>query len=106
MLADQRPSSLQARAVQREIRIAFLQTGFGVTIRQPFALVPDLDMTGAVLSGRNVALEVPVRERMILDLDRQPLLRRITRRTFGDRPASQRALPFKTEIEMATTCMM
>src|SRR5688572_21729284 len=80
--AHQRPLTMQALAFEQEFQAAGLQrlARGSAGQRRPVATVPELHGAAAVLAGGNRALEVSILERMILDLDRQPLLRRIERR--------------------------
>ena len=45
----------------------------------PIAAVPQHDRSAAILTLGDRPLEVAIIERMVLDLDRQPLVRRIER---------------------------
>ena len=51
-----------------------------IALRHPVAAVPQLHRAAAILAFRNGPFEVAVIERMVLDLDRQPLVVRIERR--------------------------
>ena len=48
----------------------------------------------------NGAFEIAVIERMVFDLDREPLVTRIERRTFGDRPGFEDAVELEPQIVM------
>src|SRR5437660_7170640 len=68
--------------------------------RLPCAAIPDIDMSGAVLTGWNVAFESRVIERVVLDFDGKPPLADVFARTFWNRPALQHAIELETKIEM------
>jgi hypothetical protein len=84
--AHQHPTSVQALAVEREFQVALRQPLVRVDLGFPIAAVPELHRAGAILALRDRALEVAVVERMILDLDREPLVVRIERGALGHRP--------------------
>jgi hypothetical protein len=48
--------------------------------------IPQHHRAGAVVIGRDDALKLPILHRVILDQDRQALVRGIERRPLGDRP--------------------
>src|SRR6185295_8725506 len=64
----------------------------------PSAAVPHLDGPAAVLALRDRALEIAVVERMVLDLDGQPLVARIERGPARHRPRAQDAVELDAEI--------
>ena len=66
----------------------------------PRAAVPQHDAARAVISGRDVAFEVAVFERMVFHLGGQVLGERLERRAFGNRPGNQRAVDLQAEIVM------
>ncbi len=92
------PAAMQALAFEDELEVALLQSLVRVALRQPVAAVPELHRAAAILAFGNGALEVAVVERMVLDLDRQPLDRRIERRTLGHRPRLEGAVELQPEI--------
>ena len=67
-------------------------------LRRPRAAVPDHHRAAAVLALRDDALELGVLDRVVLDLHREPLDRRIERRTLRHRPREQHALPLEPEV--------
>src|SRR5436190_3772779 len=71
--------------------------------RPPPAAIPDVDVAGSVLTGRNVAFEVRIVERMVLDLHGEPAFAWPFARAFGDRPALQHTVELQTKIEMEPT---
>ena len=60
--------------------------------------VPDLDRAGAVLPGRDLALEVAVVERVILDVHRQVPLAERERDALRHRPAQEHPVPLEAEV--------
>ena len=94
----QHPAAMQALAFEDELEVALLQAFMRIALRQPVAAVPQLHRAAAILAFGNGALEVAVVERMVLDLDRQALDRRIERRPLGDRPRLEGAVELETEI--------
>ncbi len=62
--------------------------------------VPDQDLARAVVAGRNVAVEVDVVERVILDVDREVILLGVGRDAFGHRPGHENAALLEPEIPM------
>src|SRR5947209_18993415 len=68
--------------------------------RLPCAAIPDIDMSGAILTGWNVAFESRVIERVVLDLDGKPPLAELFARTFRNRPTLEHAIALETKFEM------
>src|SRR5437868_13573348 len=66
----------------------------------PLAAIPDIDVSRAVLPGRNVALEVCVVERVIFDVNREPALAHFLARSFGHRPTFQDTIELQPKIVM------
>ena len=62
------------------------------------AAVPDLHRSRAVVAGRNLTLEAPVRERVILDVDGEVLRAGLERHALGNGPARERAVPLEPEV--------
>ncbi len=62
------------------------------------AAVPDLDRSGAVLSGRDLALEIRVIQRVILHVDSQVTLASLERNPLRHGPAGERAVPLEPEV--------
>ena len=99
--ADQRPFAVQLFAVEQEFEVALGVSRMRVGIeRGPAAAIPDHRRPGAVLPGGNDALEPAIFERMVLDMDRQPLFRGVGARTLRHRPALQDAVELEPEIVM------
>src|SRR6186997_3219601 len=70
------------------------------------AAVPDLHRSRAVVAGRDLALEAPVRERVILDVDGEVLRAGLERHAFGDGPARERAVPLEPEVVVEPTSVV
>jgi len=92
----ERPQPVQALAAQ-----AHGQAAVPLLLDQlVVAAIPDLDRPGAVLAGRDLALERGVVERVILDVHRQMPLALAQRDALGDGPALQGAAALDAEVEM------
>ena len=70
------------------------------------AAIPDLDGPGAVLAGRDRALEVAVLERMILDVNGEMPLAAPQRNALRHRPARQRAVSLETKVVVQPTSVV
>src|SRR5882757_4190857 len=90
---------MQLLALKGEFEVALLEAALGID-RLPGAAVPELHGAAAILIFRNRAFEIAVVERMILDLDRQPLVVRIERGAARHRPGLEDAVEFEPEIVM------
>src|SRR4029079_518991 len=64
------------------------------------AAVPDLDRPSAVLALRDLALEVGVVERVVLDVHGQVALALAQRDAPGDGPAGEGAVALEAEVEV------
>src|SRR5262249_883998 len=64
------------------------------------AAIPDLDRAGAVLALWDLALEVRVVERMVLDVDGKMPLAALERNALRDSPARKGAAPLEAEVVM------
>src|SRR5262249_54105856 len=86
--ADQHPFALESRTLELEPERAVLEHFRRRTLALglPIAAVPQLHRTAPVFPLRDRALEVPVIEWMVLDLNRQALDLRVERRLPGDCP--------------------
>ena len=92
--------------MQHELQVALGQRLGSVRdlrCRLPGALVPQHDRAGAV-AGLDRALEAAVLDRMVLDLDREPLVCRVERGPARDGPGLQHAIQFKPEVEVQPAC--
>ncbi len=93
----QGPHATQLVAPQLEEELALGEPLQGVPNRDPLAAVPHDHRPGAVVSLRDEPLEVPVLERVILHVDREPLLRGVVRRALWGPPRSAAPLPSRAE---------
>ena len=97
----QRPVAVQLLAAQLEFEHALgmgrRRVGVG---RDPGAAVPQQHRAAAVLAFGDHALETAIVERMVLDLDGEPLLAGVEARSLRHRPALQDAVELETEIEV------
>src|SRR3981189_2114169 len=98
--AYQHPAPVQALALEDEFQVAFLQPLVRIALGQPVAAIPELHRAAAILALGNGALEVAVVERMVLDLDRQPLVVRIERGAAGHCPRLEGAVEFESKVVM------
>ena len=86
--ADENPAAVQTLSLQHELEVAaskrFLWrlVAFGL----PISAVPKLNRPAAIFALGDRSLEVPIIERMILDLDREPLI-------MGDRATGRGSRP-------------
>ena len=90
----ERPDAVEALAVQLDGQPAvalLLEELVGPAI-------PDLDGAGAVLSGRDRALEVAVLERVILHVHREVPLTASERDSLRHRPARERAVALEPKV--------
>src|SRR2546423_9655694 len=69
--AHERPAALEPLAPKLELEPSTPIRGDRCVVGDPAALVPDVDMAGAVLGLRDVALEARVVEGMILGAHRE-----------------------------------
>ena len=98
---DQRPFALQPLAVKDHLDLTLGPGRLQVRLlRLPGSDVPHLHRAGAIVAVRDRALERSVIQRMILDLDRQPLDRRVARRRLGHGPGFQHSVRLDAEIIM------
>src|ERR1039458_3089811 len=109
---DQREVSFQPLPVQTKLQISLGQhrrrfrfcAGRILPIhrnrrkRLPCAHIPHDHGSGAVVVLGNVALEIEIRNGMILHVHRQPLVRRIERRPLRHRPRFQHAFHLQAEV--------
>ena len=64
------------------------------------SLIPDVDMSRAIVAFGNVSLKLGVFDRVIFYVDGQPLLSYFLRRTLGDGPGCQRSVYLKSEVKV------
>ena len=94
-LADREQSvaSGQPLAVKGHLDLALLPL---VDVER--ALVPDRHRAGAVLTLRDLAVELEVLERVVLGAHREPVVRWIRRNAVGDRPRREHAVVLEPQI--------
>ena len=101
--ADEHPRSFQLVSLERELQIALLDRLIHiVNLRRPCAAVPQHDDAGAIAGGDD-AFELAVVERVIFDVHREPLRRRIERGSFRDRPGEQHAVVLESKVVVQVT---
>src|SRR5436190_2178518 len=83
-----RPMAMQFFPIEPEFERALAVGRLGIgDFRGPDTAVPQQDGAAAILALRDDALEAAIIERMVLDMDREPLFARIEARPLRDRPA-------------------
>ena len=83
-----RPMAMQFFPIEPEFERALAVGRLGIgDFRGPGTAVPQQDGAAAILALRNDALEPAVIERVVFDMDREPLFARIEARSLRDRPA-------------------
>ena len=92
------PGSTELVSTELEGQLAPGQGLLRILERNPQPLVPDDHLAGAVVALGNHPLEVGVIDGMVLDLDGQPLVRRVQRGPHGDGPGAQDAAQLDTEV--------
>src|SRR5262249_54419524 len=84
-----REPALELLAVEAEFELAARDGGPRIDrgrLGLPGAPIPDDDVAGAVLAGRDHALEVEILDRVVLDVDGHPSDAGVERRAAGYRP--------------------
>src|SRR5690606_17733527 len=94
----QRPASLHLVATQCEHQLATPEALVWVALTLPGAAVPDLHRAAAVLPLGDLALELAVLERVILDLDRQSPDSVLATDALGHRPALEHAIQLESQV--------
>ena len=101
----QDPAAVKFLTLKGEIQLAFCIAALRI-LAIPIAAVPNHDGASAVLALRNGAFEVAVIQRMVLDLDREPLVMRIEGRALGDGPGLEDAVQFEPQVVVQMRCRM
>ena len=99
--ADDRESTLELLAVDAELELAVIDGLLrvqGGRLRFPRAPVPDDDVAGTVLLGRDDPLEVEILDRVVLDVDRHASGLGVEARALGDGPADEDAIDLEAEV--------
>ena len=91
--------------LQGEVQLAFSICALRI-LAVPIAAIPNHDGAAAVLALRNGAFEVAVIQRMVFDLDREPLVVGIEGRALGDGPGFEDAVQFESQVVMQMRCRM
>ena len=106
--ADENPAAVQTLSLQHELEVAtskrFLWrlVAFGL----PISAVPELNRPAAIFALGDRSLEVPIVERVILDLNREPLVMGIERWPAGHSPRFKDTIELKPKIVMQPRCGM
>ncbi len=96
--AHEMPAAVQFLAVEIEIQMAFGETFVRIADRRPMAAIPEDDIAAAIFALRNRAFEVAIVERMIFDMDGEPLFARHEARAARDGPAFQNAVEREAKV--------
>jgi hypothetical protein len=91
--AGQNPAAAEFLTLESEIQLAFCKAALGI-LAVPVPTVPNHDGASAILALRDGAFKVAVIQRMVLDLDCEPLVMWIEGRTLGDGPGFEDAVQF------------
>ena len=100
--AHQFPLASQLVTVQTKDELALSQSGARVVDGRPCAAVPNDDVAGAVLLGRDRAFERCVRQRMVFGAHRQAFVDGVEAGAARHRPRQQDAVEFKPEVVVQT----
>src|SRR4029079_14333150 len=95
---DQRKSATKLLTLQDELEVSLGVPRDRILLRFPRSAVPQQHRAAAVLALRDDALEVAVRDRVILDVYGQALLPRVQAGALRDGPAQQHAVQLQPEV--------
>src|SRR5690606_27837562 len=99
--ADEQPAAAELFAGEDDGEPAVFDRFGGIAFENFIqAAIPQHDGAGTVVALRNVALEIPIVERMVLDADREVFVARLFRKPFRNRPRGEGAFDFEPEIIM------
>ena len=96
--SHQVPDAAQLLARQLELEMALRVGGVRVAERRPGSAVPDQHRAGTVLLRRDHTFELPVFERVVLDVHCEALVVGVEARALGHRPAQQHAVELEPEV--------
>ena len=91
--------------LQGKVQLAFPICALRI-LAIPMAAIPDHHGAAAVLALWDRAFEVAVIQRMVFDLDREPLVVGIEGRALGDGPGFEDAVEFEPQVVMQVRCRM
>jgi len=94
----QGPGASKFHSLQLEEEFPLLHSLSGVADRSPAPAVPHDHRSGTVIPLRDHSFKSPILERMILHQYRQPLVRGIEGRAFGNRPRPENSVDLQAEI--------
>ena len=98
----QRPCTLELVAMQHELELALRIAFLRIFERLPRAAIPDHDGSAAILALGYDPFEAGVVDRMVFDMNGEPLVSRIHARPARDRPTLHRAVQLEPEIVVKT----
>ena len=94
------PAELESEELQLHLStLVLLERILGLEGAEP-PVIPHDDRSGSVVPCRDDSLERAVLQRMVLDVDRQPLLLHARRGPFGHRPTLERSVQLEAEVVM------
>jgi hypothetical protein len=96
----ERPVAVKLVAAQLEEELALGESLTPILERDPLAAVPHDHAARAVVALGDDTLEVPVLERVILDLHGETLVLRVVRRPLGHRPRAEDPVHLQAEVEV------
>ncbi len=92
------PGARQLLPLEPKFEMPLAISRFRIELRHPGTAVPHHDRSAAILALRNHAFEIAIFERVVFDMNRQPLLAGDEARPLRHRPALQDAIELKAEI--------
>ena len=99
--AHERPATPELLAGRGKLELALAERRThvrGLLIRYPEAAIPEHHRAATVFVFRDRALEIPVVEGMVLDLNRQSLVAGIAGRTLGYRPGFEYPIVLEAQV--------
>ena len=96
--AHEGPATAELLAVEAELEAALAVALLRVAHRDPGAPVPHDHPPGAVLTLRDLGLEVDILERVVFDMHREPPGFGVERGAVGHRPALQRVAELQAQV--------
>lgn len=95
----QDPAAVQLLALEGQVKLAFSISAIRI-LAVPIAAIPNHHGAAAVLPLRNGPFEVAVIQRIVLDLDREPLVRRIEGRALCNCPGFENTVKLEPKVVM------
>jgi len=92
------PTALEARPLERELQVAFVEAAVRIAVGRPGAAVPHDHGPAAVFALGNVALEIEVLHGMVFGAHGEPLVADRKARPARHRPALEHAVELEPQI--------